>query len=204
MASTPPSPRAQPPLFYRLVRALLIAYVRIRFGLRVSGIEHVPMEGGCVLGANHISAWDPPIVGLALPREVHFMAKKELFVRPLLRHVYRGLRAFPVDRSGHDIGAIKEALRRLQRGHVVGIFFEGTRNPGGAAQAQQGAAFLAQRAGAPILPAAIWREGRSFCVRFGAPLRAAGRSRGEAEALTVDLQAAVRGLIPSSAQLGKK
>jgi 1-acyl-sn-glycerol-3-phosphate acyltransferase len=198
MERTPPPPQAKPPPFYRLIRALLLLLVRVFYGLRVSGLEHVPRSGGCVLGANHISAWDPPIVGMALPREVHFMAKRELFSKPVLRNIYHGLRAFPVDRSGNDIGAIKEALRRLQRGHVVGIFFEGTRNRGGDVAAQQGAAFLAQRAGVPLLPAAIWREGRTFCVRFGAPLLAAGRGRHDAEALTEDLVVAVRGLIPTS------
>jgi 1-acyl-sn-glycerol-3-phosphate acyltransferase len=174
-------------------------YVRMVYGLRVSGIEHVPLEGGCILGANHISAWDPIVVGMAFPREVHFMAKRELFRNPVLRRINHGLRAFPVDRSGNDIGAIKEALRRIQRGYAVGVFFEGTRNRGGEAQAQQGAAFLAQRGGVPLLPAAIWREGRGFCVKFGEPLLAAGRSRGDAEALTVALEGAVRALIPPTA-----
>jgi 1-acyl-sn-glycerol-3-phosphate acyltransferase len=184
-----------------MIRGLLRLFVRAFYGLRVSGTEHVPRCGGCVLGANHISSWDPPVVGMSLPREIHFMAKQELFTMPLLHHIYRGLRAFPVDRSRNDIGAIKEALRRLQRGHLVGIFFEGTRNRAGEdMEAQQGAAFLAQRAGVPLLPAAIWREGRMFCVKFGAPRGAAGRGRADGEALTAALEVAVRGLLPSTTQ----
>ena len=157
MDRTPPPPGRRPPPFYRLAAALVRLFVGLVYGLRIRGREHVPATGACVIGANHVSAWDPPVVGVAAPREVHFMAKKELFASRWGARLYRGLRAFPVDRGGHDIGAVKEALRRLQRGHAIGVFFEGTRNVSGSAEAHQGAAFLAQRADAPLVPAAIWR-----------------------------------------------
>lgn len=197
MERTPPPPGRLPPPFYRLAATLVRIFVSLVYGLRIRGREHVPRSGPCVVGANHVSAWDPPVVGVATPREIHFMAKKELFEAWWSRRLVRGLRAFPVDRGAHDIGAVKEALRRLQRGHAIGIFFEGTRNVAGTAEAHQGAAFLAQRADAPLVPAAIWREGRRFHVAFGPPLRARGRSREDAAALTAELSAAVRALMPS-------
>ena len=123
--------------------------------------------------------------------------RKDLFVGWLAQRVYRGLRAFPVDRAGNDVGAIKEALRRLAAGYAIGVFFEGTRNIRGDAVAQQGAAFLAQRSGAPLVPAAIWREGRSFRVAFGPALIASDRSREAATRLTAELEAAVKALIPA-------
>ena len=125
------------------------------------------------------------------------MAKKELFEHWLPRRLFRAVRAFPVDRGVNDVGAVKEALRRLQNGHAIGIFFEGTRNVRGDAAARQGAAFLAQRSGAPLVPAAIWREGRAFRVAFGPPLRAGGRTREDAAALTAELELAVKALMPS-------
>ncbi len=197
MNATPPPPGRVPPLFYRFAGVLIRLFVRLVHGLRVQGQEHVPRTGGCVVGANHVSAWDPPVLGVATPREIHFMAKQELFVSGFWRRVYRGLRAFPVDRDGADIGAVKEALRRLQRGHAIGVFFEGTRNVSGDATAHQGAAFLAQRAGVPLVPAAIWREGRAFHVAFGPALTAHGRSREDAARLTSELAAAVKALMPS-------
>lgn len=190
--STPPPP----PPFYRFARILVLAFVRLVFGLRVHGTENVPTQGAFVLGANHISAWDPPLVGIALPREIHFMAKRELFENRLVGAVSRGLRAFPVDREGNDIGAIKEALRRMQQGHGVGVFFEGTRNRGLDAGAHQGAAYLAQRAGVPLLPTAIWREGRTFHVAFGEPLRPEGKTRAEIEVMTLQLIERVKELLP--------
>lgn len=192
-----PPPGRVPPWFYRLASTLVRVFVQLVYGLRVTGLEHVPRSGPCVVGANHVSAWDPPVVGVCVPREIHFMAKKELFVGWLAQRVYRGLRAFPVDRAGNDVGAIKEALRRLAAGYAIGVFFEGTRNIRGDAVAQQGAAFLAQRSGAPLVPAAIWREGRSFRVAFGPALIASDRSREAATRLTAELEAAVKALIPA-------
>ncbi|MFU8888332.1 MAG: lysophospholipid acyltransferase family protein [Trueperaceae bacterium] len=197
MAASPPPPGRRPPPVYRLAAFLVRVYVSLVYGLRISGTEHVPRTGACVVGANHVSAWDPPVVGLSVPREIHFMAKKELFERWLPRRLFRAVRAFPVDRGVNDVGAVKEALRRLQNGHAIGVFFEGTRNVRGDAAARQGAAFLAQRTGAPLVPAAIWREGRAFRVAFGPPLRTAGRSRAEVATLTAELERAVRSLLPS-------
>jgi 1-acyl-sn-glycerol-3-phosphate acyltransferase len=197
MESTPPPPRRFPPPFYWLVSTLVRWYVRLVYGLRVVGQENVPRQGGCVVGMNHTSSWDPPILGVSTPREIHVMAKKELFSTWLGRRVFRGLRAFPVDRATQDIGAVKEALRRLQRGYAIGIFFEGTRHADGrGGAAHQGAAFLAQRADVPLVPAAIWREGRRFHVAFGPPLHAEGRTRSDAAGLTERLVAEVKALLP--------
>ncbi|MDA0699689.1 MAG: lysophospholipid acyltransferase family protein [bacterium] len=198
METTPPPPGRFPPPFYWFASTVVRWLLRVFYGLRVSGQEHVPRQGGCVIGMNHMSSWDPPVLGVTTPREIHVMAKKELFRTWIVRRVLRGLRVFPIDRAGNDIGAIKEALRRLQRGHAVGIFFEGTRNVGaGSADAHQGAAFLAQRAGVPIVPGAIWREGRRFHVAFGTPLQPTGRTREETAELTAELAAAAYALMPS-------
>lgn len=171
-------------------------FVRLVYGLRVDGHEHVPRGVGVVVACNHISAWDPPVVGVSFPGRLEFMAKKELFEKPLSRAMMRGLRAFPVDRERQDVGAIKESLRRLQANRNVGIFVQGTRSTGATAAALDGAAFLAQRANAPLVPAAIWREGRRFHVRFGPPLTAQGRGRDDAKALTDAVMERIDALIP--------
>lgn len=185
--------------FYDLAVVAVRSYARLAFGLRVEGTERVPQEGGLVVASNHFSSWDPPIMGVSVPREVHYMAKKELFERRWQRILVQGLRAFPIDRSRSDLTAIKEALRKLEGGLAVGIFAQGTRNAGDAA-ALDGAAYLAQRAGVPLLPAAVWREGRAFRVRFGEPLVPAGRSRAEAAALTAELMARVNAMLPAGTE----
>ncbi|CAN5804982.1 lysophospholipid acyltransferase family protein [soil metagenome] len=201
-ASGPARPRAPaaPPLarrapLYGVGWIFFSAVVRLGFGLRVEGRQNVPRTLGCIVASNHVSSWDPPVVGISAPRTIHFMAKRELFASRFVASVLRAVGAFPVDRSANDIGAVKEALRRLKAGHVVGIFFEGTRHADAKA-VMGGAAFLAQRANVPIVPAAIWREGRSFRVRFGEPLVAEGTSRDEGAAITTELAVRVRAMLP--------
>ncbi len=197
---TPRPVRRWPPPFYSFAATLVRYILVIFYGLRVYGRENVPRHGGCVVASNHFSSWDPPVVGVSTPREIHFMAKRELFEHWVLRRVLRGLRAYPVDRSRNDVGAMKESFRRLERGYAIGIFFEGTRNVSGDAEARGGAAFLAARAGAPLVPAAVWRDGRRFRVAFGPPLSASGRSREEIDRLTEELRLAVDALLPVGAK----
>jgi 1-acyl-sn-glycerol-3-phosphate acyltransferase len=184
------------PWFYWTVRALFWAFAKVAFGLRIEHAERVPREGGLVMAVNHISAWDPPVMGSSVPREISFMAKRELFDDKAMALLVRGLHAFPVDRSRSDISAVKEAMRRLKDGRAVGVFVQGTRSEGDA-EALDGAAFLAQRAGVPLQPAAIWREGRRFRVRFGEPFEVPGRDRDAIRAATATTMDRVRGLMPS-------
>lgn len=183
-----------PTWFMPFAIVVVRAYAKLFHGLRVTGLENVPQGVGLVVACNHESSWDPPIVGVSINRRLEFMAKKELFESPLSRAVMRGLRAYPVDREGQDIGAIKESLRRLSEGRAIGIFVQGTRSASGA-RALDGAAYLAQRAGVQLLPAAIWREGRKFRVAFGAPLAAPGRTRDDATALTAAVMSEIGALI---------
>ena len=182
--------------FYSFAVWALRLYARLVYGLHVYGSEHVPMTGGLIVASNHISSLDPPVMGVAVPREVNYMAKKELFENRYWRTLWLGLRAYPVDRQRSDMGAVKESLRRLGAGTAVGIFIQGTRNQGDA-KALGGAAFLAQRAGVPIVPAAIFREGRAYVVRFGAPIIPKGKSREETDALTEEVMNRINALRPS-------
>jgi 1-acyl-sn-glycerol-3-phosphate acyltransferase len=187
--------------FFWLGRTAFLIYAKLMYGIVVEGAELVPRRGGLVVASNHFSSLDPPVLGVSVPREVHYMAKKELFENRYLRALVLGLRAFPVDRSRSDLGAIKHALRLLGNGVAVGIFAQGTRNAGDVA-ALDGAAYLALRAGVPLQPAAIWREGRRFHVRFGAPIPATGRDRHDIKALTAELMERVNRLLPADRQFG--
>jgi 1-acyl-sn-glycerol-3-phosphate acyltransferase len=189
--------------FFWLGRTAFLVYAKLAYGIVVEGAELVPRKGGLVVASNHFSSLDPPVMGVSVPREVNYMAKKELFENRYLRALALGLRAFPVDRTRSDLGAIKHALRLLGNGVAVGIFAQGTRNAGDVA-ALDGAAYLALRAGVPLQPAAIWREGRRFHVRFGEPIPATGRDRHDMKALTSELMERVNRLLPSDRQFGGK
>ena len=186
--------------FFWLAKNVVFTVAKAFWGLQIEGRDKVPRDGGLIVVSNHISLFDPPVVGVSLPREVNYMAKKELFENRYLRALILGLRTFPVDRSGNASSAIKEAIRRSKRGIAVGIFVQGTRNAGDA-QALDGAAFIAQRAGAPIQPTAIWQENGKFRVKFGDIIVPEGKTREEAAALTSELTRRINALLPPTKQM---
>lgn len=139
--------------------------LRMFWRLHVHGAERVPLSGPLIVACNHVSYFDPPALGVAMPRPIHYMAKQELFDIPVLGRVISWLNAFPVDRSRGDRAAIKRSLQVLQNGAALGIFPEGTRNTTGEVQPQLGVALLASLAKAPILPAFV--SGSAAANRFG-------------------------------------
>jgi 1-acyl-sn-glycerol-3-phosphate acyltransferase len=161
---------------YYAVGSLSLPIVRHMFRLRTTGLEHLPAEGGFVLAANHTSNFDPWPLGLPLfpQRWLRFMAKSELYWWPL-RALLDAVGAFPVERGRGDVEAIAKAVELVRSGEVVVMFPEGTRQRKGLrkrweARPHTGAARIAQRAGAPLVPAAI--KGTDRLVRLG-PLRVA-------------------------------
>ncbi len=120
--------------------------------------------------ANHVSNLDPPALGVACPRPVCFMAKQELFVNPVVSWVFRTMGAFPVKRDSPDLRAFKQALTILKNGLVLGMFPEGTRSKSeNLGPAEQGAAVLALRTQATLIPVGIKGTGGKgpVQVRFG-------------------------------------
>jgi len=161
--------------FYGFAHAFVGSLFRVLFRYRVIGAEKIPRDGGAIVAANHISNFDPPILGVALPRPVSYMAKKELFALPVLKTILPWLYAFPVDRQAGGTAALRASLRMLKEGRCVGIFPEGGRNVTGTNEEKAGAAFLAAASGAPVIPAAIvgTRRLRPFgkvTVVFGDPI----------------------------------
>ncbi|MBV8748305.1 MAG: 1-acyl-sn-glycerol-3-phosphate acyltransferase [Candidatus Eremiobacteraeota bacterium] len=162
--------------FYAFAKVVVGTVARALFRYRVVGAENVPMDGGLIVACNHISNFDPPLLGVAMPRPVSYMAKKELFAMPVLAWLIPRLNAFPVDRQAGGTAAVRASLRMLKEGRAVGVFPEGGRNVTGTNEEKAGAAFLAAASGAPVVPAAIvgTRKLRPFArvtVIFGDPLR---------------------------------
>lgn len=152
---------------------------------KVEGREHVPSDGSAVICSNHISLWDPPLVGSSLSRFVHFMAKEELFHIPILSFVLPKILAFPVKRGQGDMKAIKISIQILRDQELLGIFPEGTRKKvGEPEEAHQGAAMIALKAKAPIVPVAIigpYRLFRPLKVVFGEPIDTKPYAKGKVD-----------------------
>jgi 1-acyl-sn-glycerol-3-phosphate acyltransferase len=144
------------------------------FRLRAKGLENIPRSGGFVVAANHTSNLDPWPLGLPLfPRQMHYMAKSELYRNPVLKWILDKGESFPVRRGERDSEAFKTAVRYAREGGVVAMFPEGTRRKKGvrkkhAAKPHPGAARIALAAGVPLVPAAI--TGTDRISRLG-PLR---------------------------------
>jgi 1-acyl-sn-glycerol-3-phosphate acyltransferase len=148
--------RGVSPRLYACARALTSVILRLWFRVKVSGREHIPSDGPAILAPNHKNFLDPFFIGIAARRHVRYMAKVELFNRPL-GWLFVRLGAFPVRRGRADVGAIDTARAILSAGGVVVVFPEGTRveAPDALGIPHHGAGRLAGQTGAPIVPAAI-------------------------------------------------
>ena len=122
------------------------------YHIEVVGQERIPDSGPAILAANHASIWDPFILGVATTREIHYMAKAELFKLRPVAALLRSLNAFPVERGAGDRTAISEAAELLGRGSLLGIFPQGTSKPARQNGWHRGAARLALVTGAPLVP----------------------------------------------------
>jgi 1-acyl-sn-glycerol-3-phosphate acyltransferase len=177
--------------FYKVLRIIAIPFVHCFFNIKAYGLENIPKEKGVVLCCNHTSLSDIILLGVLCPRQICFMAKKELFDIPVLKHIFKALGGFPVDRRSSDKGAINHALSICNNGKILGIFPEGTRNRDGAPKkAKAGAAMIALKTGADILPVAIYRSKpqvhifQKATVRFGEVLKYEEYSNGFEDALS--------------------
>jgi 1-acyl-sn-glycerol-3-phosphate acyltransferase len=165
---------------YNVVRVLLHYFFKVIFRCKIIGADNIPSHGGAIIAANHVSLFDPPVVGTAFARPIHFMAKEELFVKPVLKWIFTKLKAFPVRRATADRTAIRHAITLLNNGELLGLFPEGTRSKTGKlGKPETGLAMIALKSGAPVVPAAIigtnkvWKDGLllpRFIVKFGNPI----------------------------------
>ncbi len=159
--------------------------LRSWFHMSITGTEHVPASGAVIIAANHRSMWDIPVLVIACPRRIVFMAKIDLYKNVLLSRLWLELGGFPVRRDIADLRAIDMALAVLEGDGALGIYPEGTRSfTGEMLPFLKGAAWLALQTGAPIVPCGIRgtsgrtrgdeprpKARRPVSVAFGPPIR---------------------------------
>lgn len=126
------------------------------FRIRVKGLENIEETDKIIVCANHKSLLDPIFLAISLPQRIYFMAKKELFDKPLLGGILRALGAFPVDRFGRDLKALRASVSLVNEEKILGIFPEGTRvKEAKRENVKDGVAFIALKAKADIMPVEI-------------------------------------------------
>jgi 1-acyl-sn-glycerol-3-phosphate acyltransferase len=142
--------------WYLLGYSLSKALAKTFFNYRVIGAENMIEEGPCIIAANHCSFFDPPLVGVACKRAIHYLARKSLLEWPILGPIFPDLNVIPVDRKNADRSALMGAIRVVKNGGAVLIFPEGTRSPDGNLQpAQPGLGMIVAKTGAPVVPVRI-------------------------------------------------
>jgi 1-acyl-sn-glycerol-3-phosphate acyltransferase len=136
----------------------------VLFPYKVKGLENIPRDQkSLILCSNHISNLDPVFLLMGFKRlPIYFMAKAELFKGPVATWFFSNVfGAFPVNRGKGDTGSIDTAERLVNEGKLMGIFPEGTRSKDGKlGRAKSGAALIAARTGASVLPVAIKTKGQ--------------------------------------------
>ncbi len=174
-------------MIYWIAHVLWTIVSKIFFPIKVRGLKNIPSRGGFILASNHLSNLDPMILGLASGRRLNYMAKESLFRNKTSKFILKQVGAYPVKRDASDVWAIKETLKRLEKGGVV-IFPEGTRKSReGIKRIHGGIGLLAVKSGVLVIPTFIrgsdkvMPPGSKFIkyakviVRFGKPVRFTAR-----------------------------
>lgn len=168
--------------YYSFLKFFFTVPVSFMCNIRPVHPENEPQlsDGAFLILSNHRVWADPVYICLAMKNlHPHFMAKKELFKIPLISPLIRALGAYPVNRGGADVGAIRHTIELLKHGISVGMFPQGHRYDGVDARetpVKNGAAMIAIRAGVPVLPVFIRVKNnkmRHFCKKeiiFGKPI----------------------------------
>lgn len=170
-------------LFYCFIYSLARFFFKTFYGLKIYGLKHFK-KGSGIIAANHVSNFDPPVLSISCPEEVHFLGKESLFRIPVLSWIIRKLNTHPVAGAAADLATLKRMVQILNEGHKLIVFPEGSRSFNGDLQPhERGVAFLSQNAKCPIFPAYLkgtfeaWPRqkklpkfhGKIACV-FGSPI----------------------------------
>lgn len=148
---------------YKFLSALVSGFVRLIFRIKVVNPENMPESGACIACFNHLSFWDPVVIGVGIKRRIRFLAKAELFKVPLLGWFLKTIGTVPLKRGSGDLGAMRASLNILKNDEALGIFPTGTREKKHKnAPARSGVAFIAVKSAAPAVPVYINANYRIF------------------------------------------
>lgn len=152
--STLPHPLSRNWVWFTLQQICQVLFT-VWFRYRAYGIENLP-EGGALLLINHQSFLDPLMVGLPLRRPVSYIARESLFRIPIIGFLLRKTYVMPISRESAGPESIRESVRRLEHGFLVGIFPEGTRSLDGQLRDMKpGFVALVRRASVPVIPVGV-------------------------------------------------
>jgi len=208
----------EPDWCYELTRLLTSLYAYVGLRARAISTDKVPGSGPVILAPNHFSFMDHFLMGCYIRRKVRFMAKSQLFKRPM-QFVYTHGGVFPVRRGARDEDVFITAETILARGGAITMYCEGGRSRTGrmATEAKRGIGRLALESGAPVVPIAIhgsskirnWKRLRlpTVTVQYGDAMRwerVAEPTREQQQAVADEILAQIRGLYAGLEEHGRK
>ncbi|MBQ7333746.1 MAG: (d)CMP kinase [Clostridia bacterium] len=165
--------------FYMKAHRIVAPVIRFFQRVKRYGLENIPKDGGLIICSNHIAAKDVVLIAAACPRQIRFVAKKELFKVPLIGWLIRKLDAIKLDRGGGDVGAIKTTINLAKQGEIVSIFPQGHRFPGvdpATTPIKNGAGMIAYHSACDVLPVCIKTKKDKYHlfgrveIHFGKPI----------------------------------
>ncbi|MBU1766928.1 MAG: 1-acyl-sn-glycerol-3-phosphate acyltransferase [Candidatus Omnitrophica bacterium] len=170
-------------ILYAFAHIILNPIFKILFRWDIKGKDNIPKRGGVILAAHHESYLDPMLVGTASPRQIYFLARKELFQLGCFSWLIKRLNTIPISREQLQIGTLKKSLQILKEGKVLLLFPEGTRSPAGTiSEGEKGVGLIASKSNVPVIPVLIKGSGyaltrdtnritpHKISVVFGKPL----------------------------------
>lgn len=208
----------EPNWVYEVTRVITVLYGLIFFRMRCIGSDNVPAGGRVILAPNHFSFMDHFFTGAFTRRRVRFMAKSQLFTKPM-EWVYSHGGVFPVRRGHYDEDAFVTANSILARGGAIVMYCEGGRSRSGSVsdKARPGIGRLALESGTPVVPIAIYGSQRvrnwkklqfpKVLVQYGEPLRfaqVARPTRAQQQAAADEILGAIKALYADLEQHGER
>ncbi len=160
------------PKFFTAIKYIVTPIFKVIYRTKYINPHNVPKQGAYIFAGNHISSVDPIIMAIGQKhRNIHFMAKAELFKNRFMNWFFLSIGAFPVDRGNSDKGAVRHFEQVVNDGELMGIFIEGTRSKTGEfLKPKNGAALIAYDTKTPIIPVCQTQiKGRRVC-HFGEPM----------------------------------
>lgn len=162
-------------LFYigRFLFKMMFIFI---FRCKSEGKENIPKNTGVIISPNHISFFDPPLTGCFMDKDLHFMAKQELFHIPILGFLIKRTNAFPVKRGMQDMSAFRNAFSLLGNKKALLMFPEGTRSKdGNIGKARAGVGMVSCIAQVPIVPVKIIntnniKKFKKILIKYGKPI----------------------------------
>ncbi len=159
--SAPAEPPPLPPpktrnLLWRTLQFIIQNFFCVWLGYRARGCERLDSADGGLVLANHQSFLDPLLVGLQLHRPISYLARDSLFRVPVIGWILRNTYVMPINREAASTASLRETIRRMQHGYLVGVFPEGTRTETGeVGPFKPGFVALIRRSKQPVYPVGI-------------------------------------------------